>query len=157
MKHQSRAISCSGQLVRPPVFTDFGLETSAETVRTYQITSNFVCRCIQLVRAPRSSSDRAPERVSQRSVLPCLGGAPTCSAVLSSPQRPYRRPEGRIDMALMKYKIFEKPRFVARMLRKVEMGAQHPILTPPHQCCIAPPNHAPSTPLTINENCHNTS
>ena len=25
--HQSRAISCSGQLVRPPFFTDFGSET----------------------------------------------------------------------------------------------------------------------------------
>ena len=84
----------------------------------------------KLVQAPRSSSDRASERVSRRSVLPCLGGARTCSAVPSSPQRPHRRPEGRIYMALMKYKIFEQPRFVAQTVQKLEMGAQHPISTP---------------------------
>ena len=156
LKHQSRAISCFCNFVRPPCFTDFGSETIGGD--RYNL-SNHVEFCLQvhkLVRAPRPSSDRASERASRRSVLPCLGGARTCSTVLSSPQQPHRRPEGLIDMALVKYKIFEKPRFVARMLRKVEMGAQHPISTP-HQRCIAPPNHAPSTPPTINENCHNVS
>ena len=55
------------------------VSASAETVRTYQITSTFVSRCIALVRAPHSSSDRASERVSRRSVLPCLSSARTCS------------------------------------------------------------------------------
>ena len=39
-------------------------------------------------------------------------------------------------MALMKYKIFEQPRFVARTVQKVEMGAEHPLSTP-HQRCLA--------------------
>ena len=110
----------------------------------------------KLVPAPFSSSDRASERVLRRSVLPCLGGARTCSAVLSSPQRPHRSCKGPLDMALIKYKIFQKPRFVARMVRKLEMGAEHPISTP-HLGLYSPPKHAPSTPPTIPENRHNIS
>ena len=154
LKHQSRAISCSCQLVRPPFFTDFGSETIGGD--RYNL-SNHVEFCLQvhkLVRAPRSSSDRASEQVSRHSALLCLSGTPTCSAVLSSPQRPHRRPEGRIDMALMKYKIFEQPRFVARTVQKVEMGAGHPLSTPHLRVC-SPPKHAESTPPTIPKNRHN--
>ena len=57
-------------------------------------------------------------------------------------------------MALMKYKIFEQPRFVAQTVQKVEMGAEHPISTP-HLGVSSPPKHALSTPPTILENRHN--
>ena len=156
LKHQSRAISCFCQFVRPPCFTNFGSETIGGDRYNRSNHGEFCSQVHKLVRAPRSSSDRASERVSRRSVLPCLGGARTCSAVPSSPQRPYRRPEGRIYMALMKYKIFEKPRFVARTVRKSRWAHSTPSRRP-ISGCIAPPNHAPSTPPTINENCHNIS
>ena len=151
LKHQSRAISCFCQFVRPPCFTDFGSETIGRDRYNRSNHGEFCSQVHKLVRAPCYSSDRASERVLRRSVLPCLGGARTCSTVLSSPQRPHRRPEGRIDMALMKYKIFQKPRFVARTVQEVEMGAEHPISTP-HLGVYSPPKHAESTPPTIPEN-----
>jgi len=80
--------------------------------------------------------------------------ARTCSTVLSSPQRPHRRPEGRIDMGLVKYKIFEKPRVVARMPRKVEMARSTPFRRP-ISGCIAPLKMPPSIAPTIPENRHN--
>ena len=154
MKHQSCAISCSCQLVHPPFFTDFGSETIGGDCYNSSNHVEFCSQVHKLMQAPRSSSDHTSEQVSWHSVLLCLGGARTCSTILSSPQRPHRRPEGCIDMALMKYKIFEKPRFVPRARGKVKMGTQHPISTP-HLGVCSPPKHAESTPLTIPENRHN--
>ena len=51
--------------------------------------------------------------------------------------------KGRTDMRLSMLLMYEKYRLVRRTVRKVEMGAQHPI-SPPHQRCVAPPKHAPS-------------
>ena len=80
----------------------------------------------------------------------------TCTAVPKSKEEEPGGCKGRTDMLLSRLLMYEKYGLVRRTVRKVEMGAQHPISTP-HQRCIAPPKHAPSTPPTINENCHNIS
>ena len=80
----------------------------------------------------------------------------TCTAVPKSKEEEPGGCKGRTDMLLSRLLMYEKYGLVRRTVRKVEMGAQHPISTP-HQRCIAPPKHAPSTPPTINENRHNIS
>ena len=61
--------------------------------------------------------------------------------VLSSPQRPQRRSKGPIDMPLLQIIIFPRPGLVAVAAEKVEMGAEHPTLTP-YLGVYSPPKHA---------------
>ena len=135
-------------------FTDFGSETIGGDRCNLSNHVEFCLQVHKLVQALCCSSDCASEQVLRRFVLLCLGGARTCLTVLSSPQRPHRRPEGRIDMGLVKYKIFEKPRVVARMPRKVEMARSTPFRRP-ISGCIAPLKMPPSIAPTIPENRHN--
>ena len=96
------AVGLGWLLAEEPHFTDFGSETIGGDRYNLSNHGEFCSQVHKLVQAPHSSSDRASEQASQRSVMPCLGGAPTCSAVLSSPQRPHRSCKGTIDMALIR-------------------------------------------------------
>ena len=55
----------------------------------------------------------------------------TCTAVPKSKEEEPGGCKGRTDMRLLMLLMYEKYGLVRRTVRKVEMGAQHPISTPP--------------------------
>ena len=132
------------------------VSASAETVRTYQITSGFRFRCSTLLRTEGIARDPGRGRSQERRSHTGQMRVWTCTAVPKSKEEEPGGCKGRKDMRLLISEIYEKYKLVGRTVQKVEMGAEHPLSTP-HLRVSSPPKHAPSTPPTILENRHDVS